>query len=306
MLRGLEAYVIAMNDQASDKTKATAVTLMPVEANLPAVPALLRISVARKTVARENWKNRHFKDFNALNTEFRNCDFRYSIFERAYFRKAKFVECNFEGAQFFDCNLKSSNFYNCDLKYTRFQKTLLELNDVIASLPAEPNIRQESLQNLRANMIEVGDYASQSRLILQEVEAAKRHYKYALVGFDSYYRKKYLGYLPKFRALVRLSLLHLSGLIWGHGEKPGRLLISSAAILIFLAGLNFWSVLQNVGWPETRGGGKILEYVVQLFLDMSPNPRFRGFEFVDYAVVIMRYIYIGLFISVLYKSISHR
>lgn len=294
-----------MDDRNPEKLPAPFVAVAGNEA-APNVPTIARLSVARRVLERVNWKNRYFKDFNALNTEFRECDFRYSYFERAYFRKAKFVSCNFEGAIFVDCNLKSSNFYGCDLKFARFQRSLVDLDDLIASLPAEPNIRQEILQNLRANAIEVGDYASQSRLILQEIEASKRHYRYALSGFDSYYRKKYLGYLPKFKALIHLAGLQLSGLVWGHGEKSGRLLISSAFLLALLTVVNFWSVLPTVSWSETNGGLKIFEYVVQQFLDMSPDPKFRGFAFVDYAAVVMRYVYIGLFISVLYKSISHR
>lgn len=273
---------------------------------LPAIPPIIQISVSHKAIEGEVWKHCLFKDFNALKTEFKNCDFRYSHFERAYFRNAQFINCNFEGAFFVDCNFKGSNFDNCDIKYARFQRTLVELDDLIASLPAEPNIRQEMLKNLRANAIEVGDYASQSRLILQEIEAAKLHHRYALVGYDSYYKKKYLGYLPKAKAFFRLAGLHIGGLVWGHGEKSGRLLLSSTFLLLLLTGLNFWSVLPRVSWSETDSGLRILEYVVQQFLDMSPDVKFRGFVFVDYAAVLMRYLYIGLFISVLYKSISHR
>lgn len=293
-----------MEERNPEKLPATVVAITGEE--LPSVPGLVRISVARRTLERVNWRNCHFKDFNALNTEFRECDFRYSYFERAYFRKAKFINCNFEGALFVDCNLKSSNFYGCDLKFARFQRSLVDLDDMIASLPAEPNIRQESLQNLRANAIDVGDYSSQSRLVLQEIEASKRHYRYALTGFDSYYRRKYLGYLPKFKAFLKLAGLQLSGLVWGHGEKSARLLASCTLLLAILTGLNFWAVLPTVSWTDTRGGLKIFEYVVREFLDMSPDPKFSGFAIVDYAAVVMRYVYIGLFISILYKSISHR
>jgi uncharacterized protein YjbI with pentapeptide repeats len=231
---------IEMEDGKADKLP---VVVVASNDDLPVIPMIARISVARRTIAEANWRNRHFKDFNALNTEFKDCNFRYSYFERAYFRKAKFISCNFEGAQFVDCNLKSSNFYGCDLKYARFQRTILELDDLIVSLPAEPNIRNAILQNLRTNAIDVGDYASQSRLKLQEVEAAKRHYKYALSGFDSYYKRKYCGYLPKVKAFENLATLLLSGIVWGHGEKSVRLLISSTLLLALLTILNFWSVL---------------------------------------------------------------
>jgi hypothetical protein len=43
-----------------------------------------------------------------------------------------------------------------------------------------------------------------------------------------------------------------------------------------------------------------------LFFGMPLDFKFQGYIIIDYIVVILRYIYIGLFISVLYKSLSHR
>jgi len=180
------------------------------------------------------------------------------------------------------------------------------LDEVIANLPSEPNIRREALQNLRANALEVGDYASQGRLILQEIEATKRHHRYAFRGYDSYYKKKYASVFSKVKAGASLAWLNIGGLIWGHGEKPGRLLLSSIALLCILTFINFWSVIPRIGWSESGQGLGPLQYIVQLFLGMSLDSKFRGYEIIDYLVVAMRYVYMGLFISVLYKSISHR
>lgn len=274
--------------------------------NLPIIPDIGRITISRKRVTKADWRNGSFIDFNALQAEFEDCDFRYSNFERAYFRDSKFTNCRFDGARFTDCNLKHARFYACDLKFVQFRRCLLDLDEVIASLPAEPNIRREALQNLRANAVEIGDYASQTRLVLQEVAATKRHYSYALNGYDSYYRNKYSGILSKIRAAAKLAGLHISGLIWGHGEKAGRLVISCSALICTLAFINFWNVMPRVGWNESGGGWNVLKYVVQLFLDMSADTKFKGFDIIDYAVVLMRYVYIGLFISILYKAISHR
>jgi hypothetical protein len=112
--------------------------------------------------------------------------------------------------------------------------------------------------------------------------------------------------LPKLEAAFKLAWINIGGLVWGHGEKPFRLLLSAVFFLLVLSAANFWSVMPRVGWVESGSGLKLTEYVVQLFLDMSPNLQFRGFEIVDYLTVLLRYVYIGLFISVLYKSISHR
>jgi hypothetical protein len=89
----------------------------------------------------------------------------------------------------------------------------------------------------------------------------KRHYKYALSGFDSYYKKKYYGVVPKLKSAVSLFWLNINGLVWGHGEKPGRLLLSSVVLLCMLALTNFWSVMPTVGWAESANGLKPLARV---------------------------------------------
>ena len=272
----------------------------------PSIPELVRISVSHRQVGRATWRNRYFKDFNALEASFDDCDFRYSVFERAYFRDAKFTNCRFDGARFTDCNFKNASFYKCDLKFVQFHRCILDVADLIPSLPFEPNIRRDALQNLRANAMSVGDYGSQGLLILQEVEAAERHYNYALRGFDSYYKQKYFGVWPKLSAAAKLVGLYVSGLIWGHGEKPARLLLSSIFLLCILTLINFWNVMPRVGWVDSGNGLKPFEYVIRLFLNIYPDMTFSGYTAVDYIVVIMRYVYIGLFISVLYRSISHR
>jgi Pentapeptide repeats (9 copies) len=164
--------------------------------HLPEVPNVARLTVSHRKILKAVWKNRDFKDFNALATEFVECDFRYSNFERAYFRDAKFVNCLFDGAKFNDCNFKSANFYGCDLKFVQFHRCILEVSDIVASLPPQPNIRQEALKNLRANAMEMGDYGVQSLLILQEIEASKSHYRHALYGSDTYYKKNTAAFCP--------------------------------------------------------------------------------------------------------------
>src|SRR5262245_34820377 len=84
---------------------------------LPEIPIIERISVARMTVSRVDWRNRVFEDFNARETRFEDCDFRFSNFERAYFKDAKFSNCRFDGSRFSDCNFRGATFYRCDLKF---------------------------------------------------------------------------------------------------------------------------------------------------------------------------------------------
>lgn len=293
-----------MADEEPSPQQAEIITLKANE--VPDIPAIDRVKISRKKLSRVNWRNKKFTDLNALDAEFDDCDFRYSVFERAYFRDAKFSNCRFDGARFIDCSFKNANFYKCDLKFALFQRCLIDLEEMIACLPAEPNIRRDSLQNLRANAVSVGDYANQGMLVLQEVEAAKLHYKYALRGYDTYYRKKYSGFFSKLKAGAKLLWLQISGLVWGHGERPRNLILSGLFLLLFLTFINFWSVMPRVGWNQSGNGLYPLEYVIRLFLNFSPDLRYQGFLVVDFLIVILRYLYAGLFISILYRAISHR
>ncbi|MFC1459293.1 pentapeptide repeat-containing protein [Microvirga arabica] len=157
------------NESSPVPNSAEIVVLKPDQ--LPDIPKVGRTTLSHKKIVRADWRNRQFSDLNALATEFDGCDFRYSNFERGYFRDAKFKNCRFDGARFSNCNFKSANFYKCDLKFVSFRQCFVEVKDVIASLPSEPNIRREALQNLRANAIEMGDYESQGLLVLRPVMA---------------------------------------------------------------------------------------------------------------------------------------
>jgi uncharacterized protein YjbI with pentapeptide repeats len=143
--------------EAEEQPSSHSAEIVTLNVNDLSVPRVERVVVSHKRVFKADWKNRTFDNLNALGTQFEDCDFRYSIFSKAYFRDAKFTNCRFTGARFIDCNLKSANFYKCDLKFVQFQRCQLELDDLVASLPAEPNIRKEALQNLRANATEIGD-----------------------------------------------------------------------------------------------------------------------------------------------------
>ncbi len=276
------------------------------EANQYEVPLVQRQNMARAKVEGKSWKNRHFKDLNALGAEFSGCDFSYSIIERGYFRNATFRNCNFTGAKFVDCNFRRANLFGCDLSHARFTKCEIDIKEILAALPMEPNIRQLSLMNLRANASETGDHASLRLIVLDEIESTKLHYRRALSGADSYYKLKYSSVLSKLESGWNLARLTVSGFVWGNGERPVKILISAVIFLVLLTIINFWAVLPAKTWAETKGGLLILKYTLSLFFDVFPDEQFRGFLIVDYIISAMRYIYVGLFISVMFKTISHR
>jgi uncharacterized protein YjbI with pentapeptide repeats len=161
----------------SDKEGTSSVVALDAK-GIPPIPDIGRLSVSHQKVVGASWRGRLFRDFNARSTEFEDCDFRNSIFERAYFRDSKFTNCRFDGARFSECNIKTAKFYGCTMSYVLFRRCQVDLEELVAALPPEPNLRREALQNLRANAVEIGDYGSQTHLILQELKSAKLHYSY--------------------------------------------------------------------------------------------------------------------------------
>jgi hypothetical protein len=266
----------------------------------------VRVPASLHAYEKLDLRHRRFDDMNANKAEFIDCDFSYSIFERAYFRSATFRNCKFVGCRFYDSNLRGASFSASDIRYATFHRTLIDPKEMIAVLPQEPNLKRDVLQNLRANAAEIGDFASQRDFVLAEIGAAIDHERRALKGTEDYYRTKYQGFLPKARAALRFLGLTFSGLLWGHGEKPIRLVGSAVVLIGILSVINLWAVVPTVGWAETSSGLKVIGYCFDQFWDASPNARFKGFMVVDYLLIAMRYLYIGLFISVMFKSISHR
>lgn len=254
----------------------------------------------------KDFRNLKISDLNAADSEFVSCDFSYAIFERGYFHAAKFESCKFTGSRFYDCNFRASTFYLCDLRYATFHRTIVEAKELLATLPQEPNLRRDILQNLRANAVEIGDFRSQQLYVLEEVKAKADHLSRAMRSSESYYKRKYGTISARVKATLELTGLWLSGFVWGHGERAWRILFSGALWLVILSILNFWSVLPRLGWDATASGTEVFRYCLNMLLDASPNQTFKGFDVVDYALIAMRYVYIGLFISVLFKGISHR
>jgi Pentapeptide repeats (9 copies) len=283
---------------------------VPAEVGPTFVPTLgdpiRRVPLSRDRHERLDLRNRRFDDLNANKATFIDCDFSYCVFERAYLHHSTFEGCRFIGSRFYDSNLKGASFRACDFKYTMFHRTLLDPSEMLASLPLEPNLRRDSLRNLRANAVEIGHYRSQRHYVLAEVDAEIEHYRRATRAEGDYYRSKYPRPLDRMKARASLTGLRIGGLVWGHGERPFRMVISATVLLLALTLLNLWSVVPKVGWQESSAGLKVLKYSVDQLLDAQPDLRFRGFALIDYSLIAMRYLYIGLFISVLARSASHR
>ncbi len=276
-------------------------------AMIPAgVPTVNRTRLSGPTHANKNFQHSELHDTPGRKKTFKDCDFSYSVFYRCYFKEANFENCNFTGCRFYDCNFIDADFLSCDLKYALFERCQLDVPSVLSALPREPNLRRALIQNLRVNANAMGDFESQRLLVLAQVTATKDHLMRAVIGSQTYYRKKFPTSIDRMAAALRLAGVNVSGFTWGHGERIGSLAVSAVFILVMLSMFNLYALIPTYGW---RGGGimpQSLIYTFALFFDVPLQSEVSGFLFIDFIILIMRYIYFGLLVSMLYKSISHR
>lgn len=256
-------------------------------------------------LVRADLKNSLVEDLNAHKRVLENCDFSYSVFRRGYFRETVFRNCVFKGVRFEDCSFRGAEFYQCDFTYAVFQSSLVAAKSIIPSLPLQPNQRRELLQILRANAASMGDHEGQSLYILQELDASKAHHKGIVDGKDEFYRNKYvLG--DRISSWFHLQFLRLDSLVWGHGERPIALMRTTVAIVVSLALINAFSPGVRTSATAFEKICSSLNYSIRFFLDLPLPAGYVGFEPIDYALIILRYVSFGLLISTLYKYLSHR
>lgn len=235
-----------------------------------------------------------------MRKKFEHVAFNYTIFEHAYFRQCEFINCCFIGCKFLSSNFSGSKFTDCDFKYAIFERTTIDVDSLIRSLPQEDNLKASFLRSLRVNFQQQGDVKSVNHVVSEELKAHGNFLKNATFSGQEYYRKKYNGMNRVKKGQEYLTFLILS-LIWGNGESITRLFFSLAFFLFLMSGIlsfisptgfsleNAWAFL--ITSPELFFGIKKTD---------SINDGFYTF------ITIVRLIYFGLFMSVLVKRLSRR
>jgi hypothetical protein len=252
----------------------------------------------------------HFTDVNGKDATFERYDFSYCIFIRAYFHNTTFVKCKFVGAHFIDCNFRNAQLRDCDFSYSNFNGTRVPTKQILRNLPSWPNVRRELLQILRRNAASVGDYGSEREFVLREIDSAKEHYRKAWKREDSYYNQKYRSNLRWLEAGLHLMALQIDGVVWGHGERLWRTI---ASLTVFLVALSFiLAIAGSPGADETTLSDfwdhllVSLTYHVNLFLGIPDETGVKGMLFIDWLIVITRYLILGVLVAALYRRLSHR
>ncbi|HDP3466012.1 TPA: pentapeptide repeat-containing protein [Pseudomonas aeruginosa] len=246
------------------------------------------------------------------NPRVETCSFRSTVFVRCYFRNVTFVGCNFTAAKFIDCNFKESKFIDCVFNYSMFRRTIIDAKEIIPNLPREPNIQRDLLRNLRVDARELGNAEDESFYIRKEIAASEKFHLSAFLGKDRFYREKY-GHIERLGFFLQWCISKISGLVWGNGERPGRI---AAFCLLLIIAMSAFIFLYNGNSTELLTSGNATPVLLQA-LKLSTS-EFLGipYEATDYtlkipflfsvAAISLRYVIIGLLVSVFFRVFSRR
>lgn len=201
--------------------------------NLPARDAFFAnddepgLELQNRTVQRAIWVN-----VSTRESKFVKCDFSYTMFVNCYFRGALFYDCDFTGCRFVDCNFGSSSMHSCKLRYSRWERTEIARGTLLDNLPAEGNLAQKLLIQLRLNAASVGEY-DDARYYLYEAEKRSReHFLEIIKCRKDYYRKKYAYSAERLLAPFRYASSLTNYALWGYGERPLKLSLNGLLLIL--------------------------------------------------------------------------
>lgn len=283
----------------------------PSASNPATPPVTLPGGVApRNRVLAVDWQwntdasNTQFRDHvftrsSAKRRTFVNVDFRYSTFDAAYFRSCTFDSCDFTGCRFIGTNFHGSSFTGCTFDYAVFERTLIDNAILDTGCPALENLKLRFARTLRTNFQALGDAASVNKAILVELDATAIHLHKAWASNESYYRKKYGGW-HRFGAFFDWASFKSLDLLWGNGERPGKLARFICILMLVIAAAD---VMFHRDPRIVASYGSALLMAPQVFLATTASP-FGGLATV--AIAFARLVIFGLFISILVRRFARR
>lgn len=263
-----------------------------------------------KDIKDKNFKYSVLFRTGAKGIKFENCDFSFTVLNQAYFRNAVFIKCKFIGAFFIDCNFRGAELHECDFKYSNFQNTVIPSNVVLSNLPEWPNVKRELLRMHRINAANLGDAEAVKLYIREELVAQREHYRRARKRNESYYSNKYSGIKNWGFVRIKSLQLWLDWNLWGHGEYPMKLIVSTIIILSIIALIVTFKITNINGQLSINeffhAIMQSLKHTFNAFIGLSNDDLYIVSAFWTYVVVIYRIIVIGMFVSVLFRYLSKR
>jgi hypothetical protein len=250
--------------------------------------------------------NISFKDATLKESEFMDC-----TFIGCYFRKAKIKNCTFVASKFISCQFPKVSVQSCNFNYAHFEGCIIPYSEMQYNLSPEPNIRLELSANLAHAAETIGLTKEACSYQLDSIKAQESHLWAAVFSTTTWYQEHYKG-TSRAVALFDLIKSKIDGLIWGHGERWEVLLRNFAILTFIVFPVVLWLLKDGLATPEKTSFNFLeIEWLsISTILSINGLSNIAatsvGTKIVMITEVFLGLVIAGLFISLIFRSISRR
>ena len=153
------------------------------------------------------WSSR-FEDVNLKGAQFTRCAVGLSVFQNAYLRDVRFRACDLHGCDFVRANLQRVRFDRTSLRFSTFTECEIDIGSFAGGLEEERlgkwALARDVYKALRLNLNASGDDSGAGWAVYQECRMLRNDHR------AHGRRGRWLGSL-------------VLDLLWGYGQRPGRL-----------------------------------------------------------------------------------
>lgn len=268
------------------------------------------------------------KEAKAENAVFNNCVFSnlgmkccyfshvnmsHSIFISCYIKAGQFRCCDFSGAVFIDCNFDETSFMDCEFQYAQFKGCYIPYEVMKTNLPRKRHNQNRDLcRNLGLEALHNGDDDNFRKYYFEEKRASEKYFfKKFYHSSDEdggYYAKKY-NIWDAISGFFHFILSKLNCILWGYGERLGRLITNMCLIVLI-----YWGIYQKM--PIQRLDDSLRWYdglyiSLSNFFTISPVSKYTfpdtwGYEFASVSEAGIGVILVGFFVAAIFRYINRR
>jgi uncharacterized protein YjbI with pentapeptide repeats len=250
--------------------------------------------------------NVSFKGATLTGLTFEDC-----VFVGCYFRQTTLTSCRFPASRFIDCDFVKPSIFDCSFAYARFTGSPVEHDYIAAAIRGDHNIRRDIAKNLAQEAQAHGRTKDARQFRLDAIAANEAFLRAGFRGETDYYRRKFQGFNQVW-AWLAYWWSRANGLVWGYGERAGRL----ARNLVLLGGLLF-PVLLLLSRDDLRtAGGEeagVADCWYLSFANLLNNTSLSGItihggwaRLVSTVEAAIGIIALGLFITLLFRAATRR
>jgi hypothetical protein len=252
-----------------------------------------------RDVSNKKLSDRVFERVSAKDIRFASVDFKYCVFDDCYLRSCAFDSCDFTGCRFVRTSFHGSTFTGCIFDYASFDRTLIDPDILDTCCPGWDNLKLRFARTLRMNYQGLGDSAAVNKAIIVELNATRSHLYKTWRSNESYYRNKYQG-IRRLQQFLAWSGFVALDFVWGNGESAVKLARTTIVLLALLA------VLDTLSYRNPMLVADFAQALVdspQVFLGTT-QPGYPGL--VIAGLTLIRYVVLGLFLSILIRRFARR